>query len=254
MKPTNVVVVEPNQLFREGLRQILCRPPFAVVAAVGDAGEITQGFNEVVPDLVVWSSCSGGDVEAQMAWLRKQYSGPQRVRFVLLADGADVAWIRRVAVSGADAVLSQSISSEVLHRSLDLVMLGQQLFPAVLVHALAESAAAPQAELIPFPTSTGARATVLKLEQQRSVVLSEREKQILRCLVNGATNKAIARELFITETTVKAHVKGLLRKIRARNRTQAAIWAFNNTTRALEPVDQGAHRSLAGMPDRRTAS
>ena len=72
--------------------------------------------------------------------------------------------------------------------------------------------------------------------------------------MNGATNKAIARELFITETIVKAHVKGLLRKVRASNRTQAAIWAFNNTSRALEPVDQGVHRLSAGLPDRRTAS
>lgn len=58
--------------------------------------------------------------------------------------------------------------------------------------------------------------------------LSPREIQILTCLVTGGSNKAIAARIGITEATVKVHIKGLLRKIDVRNRTQAAIWALNN--------------------------
>jgi two-component system nitrate/nitrite response regulator NarL len=58
--------------------------------------------------------------------------------------------------------------------------------------------------------------------------LSDREIQILICLVDGSPNKVIARALGIAETTVKVHVKGLLRKVRASNRTQAAVWALNH--------------------------
>ncbi len=58
--------------------------------------------------------------------------------------------------------------------------------------------------------------------------LTEREVQILQCLVQGDSNKMIANRLGITEATVKVHMKGLLRKISATNRTQAAIWALNN--------------------------
>ena len=58
--------------------------------------------------------------------------------------------------------------------------------------------------------------------------LSKREREILRGLVSGWSNKVIARELAITEATVKVHMKALLRKIRITNRTQAAIWANNN--------------------------
>ena len=58
--------------------------------------------------------------------------------------------------------------------------------------------------------------------------LSPREKSILRCLVNGDSNKCIARKIDITEATVKVHVKAILRKIRVQNRTQAAIWGMNN--------------------------
>lgn len=233
MVPTSIALVEPSQLFREGVRQLLHKPPFLVVAAVRTAAGIFDGAEPIIPDLVIWGPGVGDAAEAQMAWVRERCPKPQRVRFVLLADAVDARWIRQMAAAGADAVLSQDISGEVMQRSLDLVMLGQQLFPATLALAPGEGMALSQAEVIAFPRP-GARI------EQRGVVLSARESQILRCLVDGASNKAIARELNITETTVKAHVKGLLRKVRASNRTQAAIWALNNNVLfpgAVGPVE-----------------
>jgi len=74
----------------------------------------------------------------------------------------------------------------------------------------------------------------------RAVKLSDREAEILQCLVNGASNKAIARDLKIAEATVKVHIRGLLRKMQLQNRTQAAIWALNNAqaikTSAVSPA------------------
>jgi two-component system, NarL family, nitrate/nitrite response regulator NarL len=58
--------------------------------------------------------------------------------------------------------------------------------------------------------------------------LSSRQKLILNCLIEGDSNKTIARKIHITEATVKVHLKAILRKIRVHNRTQAAIWAMNN--------------------------
>lgn len=60
--------------------------------------------------------------------------------------------------------------------------------------------------------------------------LSERERQILRALSDGSPNKVIARQCAITEATVKVHLKAILRKLRVANRTQAAIWAYQNTS------------------------
>lgn len=61
--------------------------------------------------------------------------------------------------------------------------------------------------------------------------LSKREKAILRLLTEGSSNKVIAWRLVITEATVKVHIKGLLRKLRMHNRTQAAMWATKNLPR-----------------------
>jgi two-component system, NarL family, nitrate/nitrite response regulator NarL len=61
--------------------------------------------------------------------------------------------------------------------------------------------------------------------------LSKREESILRLLMEGGSNKMIARRLVITEATVKVHIKAILRKLRLHNRTQAAMWAYNNLQR-----------------------
>jgi two-component system nitrate/nitrite response regulator NarL len=66
---------------------------------------------------------------------------------------------------------------------------------------------------------------------------SEREQDILRCLAAGHSNKCIARKLLITESTVKAHVRSILRKLGAENRTQAAIWATSAVSEAVGPMD-----------------
>ena len=58
--------------------------------------------------------------------------------------------------------------------------------------------------------------------------LTARESEILECLLGGDSNKSIARRLEITESTVKIHMKSLLRKINVQNRTQAAIWAMES--------------------------
>ena len=70
------------------------------------------------------------------------------------------------------------------------------------------------------------------------VNLSEREIEILRCLILGYANKVISRRLDISEATVKVHVKAILRKLRVSNRTQAAIWA----------VKRGLEAHLAAQP------
>ena len=69
-------------------------------------------------------------------------------------------------------------------------------------------------------------------------LLSPREKVILRCITEGASNKCIARKIDIAEATVKVHVKAILRKIRVQNRTQAAIWGINNGSH-IEPEVAG---------------
>src|SRR5262249_6905338 len=76
--------------------------------------------------------------------------------------------------------------------------------------------------------------------------LSARQQSILRCLVQGDSNKTIARKMAMAEATVKVHVKAILRKIRVHNRTQAAIWAISNGSLILAKDD--ASPALEELP------
>jgi two-component system nitrate/nitrite response regulator NarL len=69
--------------------------------------------------------------------------------------------------------------------------------------------------------------------------LSEREKNILHLLTEGASNKIIANRIDITEATVKVHIKSCLRKLRLHNRTQAAIWASRHLLTVEASNDRG---------------
>ncbi|MFL5129008.1 MAG: response regulator transcription factor [Microvirga sp.] len=110
-------------------------------------------------------------------------------------------------------------SREVLITSLELIMMGETILPGSLVRSMLNGMTSgagpdqdsPMAE--PLPIDPGMPN------------LSNREAEILRCLMRGEPNKVIAKKLAVTESTIKVHVKAILRKIGAANRTQAALWA-----------------------------
>ena len=143
--------------------------------------------------------------EADLRALREAFP---TARIVVLADDLSVDVLRAAMGGGADGFLIKNVSPEALIQSLQLVMLGEKVFPTNLAAMLLDMTA---------------------VSPQHSIRgLSPREQEILQALVTGASNKMIAIKLGITEATVKVHLKTLLRKIDVNNRTQAAIWAMNN--------------------------
>ncbi|HZD54084.1 MAG TPA: response regulator transcription factor, partial [Woeseiaceae bacterium] len=114
--------------------------------------------------------------------------------------------------SGADGVILSELSPEAFMQSLRLVSLGEKVLPAQLATLLMDRNLGNP--LVP--------------SEVREIGLSEREIDILKLLVGGHSNKAIAIRLDIAEATVKVHVKSVLHKIRVGNRTQAAVWALGH--------------------------
>jgi len=245
-----VLIIEPVRLVASGLKHLLLGSSYVVVEEVQARTVLSTLHDKPLPDLVLLGPGTAPFTESARNWVQRNRTEPRRSRFVVLADIADSSLVRRLASSGVDAVLSQDISSEVLRCSLDLVMMGQTLFPPPSPYPAWEQPLSVQAEPIPFPVIAGRSPASAKPKQEREVVLSQRESQVLRWLVDGASNKVIAREMQITETTVKAHIKGVLRKVRATNRTQAAIWALENKVRVLDTPDQPTVLARTGTTGR----
>jgi two-component system nitrate/nitrite response regulator NarL len=124
-------------------------------------------------------------------------------------------------VSGVNGCLFKNVDSDTIALCLNLVRLGERVFPSELVADLI----AKYGPLMKPGGSPGPRVSARTPHEAR---LSERECAILACLVHGASNKQIGLRFDLSESTVKVHIRNILRKIRASNRTQAAIWAMQH--------------------------
>jgi len=211
MQTFQIFLVDPSQLLREGLRKLLDDPSFAVT---GEAATVAEALTKITPDntpdlmLVDYSA----DDKQRLEEIKSLRQRMPKMRVVVLTDVLSSVSLAQCFDAGADGYLVKNISSAALKQSLRLVMIGEKVFPTNLASLLVNG----KVEARPAPVNDAGMAG-----------LSEREIQILQCLLNGYPNKVIAHHLDITESTVKVHLKGILRKIRATNRTQAAIWALN---------------------------
>jgi two-component system nitrate/nitrite response regulator NarL len=204
MTSSCTILIEPNHLFRQGLKHLLADTRFEVGAEFNTVDlALAAGGTAGTPDLVI----SGQPVkdEADLRAIREVFP---TTKIVVLAADLSVDVLRAAMGGGADGFLIKTVSPEALIQSLQLIMLGEKVFPTNLASMLLNMNA-----ISPPHSICG---------------LSPREQEILQALVTGASNKMIANRLGITEATVKVHLKTLLRKIDVNNRTQAAIWAMNN--------------------------
>ncbi|WP_210485150.1 LuxR C-terminal-related transcriptional regulator [Microvirga antarctica] len=209
------LLFEPNTLLREGLRRMLAETAYRLVATGSNLSEVSQlAVTDERPFLAIVDAVT--DHEAVLRQVEQLKLDHPAARAVVLVDRYDLKQLLAAFQAGADAYLIKTISVEVLLKSLDLVMLGETVFPSAAIELVGQGDVTPVAAVDHDVNEVSPRG------------LSVRETVILRCLMHGDSNKLIARKFDITEATVKVHVKAILRKIHAKNRTQAAIWAANN--------------------------
>ncbi len=212
MENVEILLIDANKLFREGLKRLLDNSSFSIAAEADALQEgIAKMESGVTCQVALVEFDAGNDDVSLLHQMREKF--PELKLVVLAATTRNIHHLARCFEAGADAYLLKNISPDALKQSLKLVLLGEKVFPTRLAALLVSGQVDTHK-----PTTASA-----DLEG-----LSEREVQILRCLLNGHPNKVIAKKLSITEATVKVHLKGVLKKINAANRTQAAIWALNN--------------------------
>lgn len=218
-----VALLGRNDLVREGLRHILSERQFNVVSSSEEPSKVSEALTrrgEVLCDeddtplivLIDQSSdaYSSEDIAGVCQW------GNSKVRTVFLAEKLDLDNMIESFRLGAHGYIIKNVGCECLLGSLHLVALGEKVLPSELVEKLGNLSTASA----PFMASSD--------DKPLDETLSARETEILRCLIIGLPNKLIARRLDLSEATVKVHVKGILRKLGVRNRTQAAIYALNH--------------------------
>jgi two-component system nitrate/nitrite response regulator NarL len=217
MNGNQILLIDPHQLSREGLKLLLASEAYDVVGATRSLDDASVAIEQGLrPDLVLLVLGHSGGSEHLTA-LHQIRAGFADCKFVIIVTEVSLSLLAQCVEAGVNACLLRDMSASILTQSLRLVMLGQQIFPA--------PTAAPRRDRTSHVSPDfGLGAKHSGLDR----ALSGREGEILCNLLRGHSNKTIARELNISEATVKVHLKALLRKLKARNRTQAAIWAMEN--------------------------
>jgi DNA-binding NarL/FixJ family response regulator len=196
-----IVVAEDHEFVRTRLERLFATTnDIEVVAAAEDGARAVELAAEHRPDVVLMdlSMPNLNGIEAT----RQIGEANEGVQVVVLTSFADRAEIEAALDAGAIGYLLKDASPEDVIRG-------------VRAAARGESPLAPKA----------ARALLQARARRPELQLSERELEVLRCVTNGLPNKLIARNLGISEKTVKAHLTRIFQQLGVTDRTQAALWA-----------------------------
>jgi DNA-binding NarL/FixJ family response regulator len=222
------ILVGKSILLREGLARILRSANFRILASVSCADDLpsTLQLQLELPQPLFLVVHTGDDFDAaveQIELFRDQYPDG---RIAIVADHYRLGELVSAFRAGANGYFVDVMTCDVFIKSIELVMMGEIIFPPAFLSFVLDLEGDHLGEAVPRDEKS--QAILVTNEDTLAPQLSTREKSILRCLIEGDSNKCIARKIDIAEATVKVHVKAILRKIRVQNRTQAAIWGMNN--------------------------
>jgi DNA-binding NarL/FixJ family response regulator len=227
----SIVLVGKSHLVREGLARILRASDFRIRASVSSADDLLQSKPQLHRPLFLIVR-TGKDFDATVEQIELFRDRHPDGRVAILADDYRLDELVSAFRAGANGYFVDVMTCDVFVRSLELVMMGETIFPPAFLSFILDPQA-PHGEA-PCDTASHDKGEVILVPTEDAIApqLSPRERSILRCLIEGDSNKCIARKIDIAEATVKVHVKAILRKIRVQNRTQAAIWGMNNVSLA----------------------
>lgn len=200
-----LVVVDDHALFRAGLINLLSEMPnFEVVGDAGDGASSLEEIAKVKPDVVLLDvnmpDMSGVEVVKKL----REYTD---VKILMLTISRNDKDLLGAISAGADGYLLKNAEPQELEKAIQLVYQGFSV-------------------LSPQVTKQLLQSVNLDMKDQPESELSSREMEVLDCLSRGHTTFQIAEELFISENTVKTHVRHILEKLDASNRAEAVSKAI----------------------------
>jgi DNA-binding NarL/FixJ family response regulator len=206
-----ILVADDQRLIREGIASLLdIQPDLTVIATASDGQEAVTRAVELTPDLILMDvrmpELSG--VDATTAILRQL----PNIRILMLTTFDDEEYVIDALRAGASGYLLKDLPAADLAQAIRLAHAGVHQFdPSVtgrLISALSN-------RTTPAASEVDSR-------------LTGREIEVLRLIAIGATNREIATRLVVSEGTVKNHVSSILSRLGLRDRTQAAIYAYDH--------------------------
>lgn len=206
-----VLLIDDHTLFRSGIKALLQRQAgFEVVGEAGDALEGIKRAKSLQPDVVLLDIHMPGMTGREAVRLIGEEAPNARV--IMLTVSEDAQDLIETLRAGAQGYLLKNIETDFLLNAIRRAMDGESVMSPQMTSKLMQSVR-HSATASPAPAAN---------EVDR---LSLREREILVALARGISNKEIARELDLAESTVKIHVQSILKKLNLSSRVQAAVYA-----------------------------
>src|SRR6202048_4437952 len=209
------VLIGKSVLIREGIARILRAANFRTTASVSCADEFPPGTLQP-HQLLFLIVHTGDDFDVGLEQIELLRDNHPSARITIVADHYRLDELVSAFRAGANGYFVDVMACDVFIKSIELVMMGETIFPPAFLPFVLDPEGAPLCEAAPHDENN--RAMLIRTKDTLAPQLSTREKSILRCLIEGNSNKFIARTINIAEATVKVHVKAILRKIRVQNR------------------------------------
>lgn len=243
-RPIRLLVVDDHNLFRRGLIALLGNDErFQIAGEAADATAAQVAAHKLRPDLILLDNHMPGVQGVDAIAGLKEVSPTSKVVMLTVSENEDdlAAGIR----AGADGYLLKTIDTAELCDLIQRAWEGDSVFSPQMLGKLvgllrqspAPAVAEPMPSTVPATSSASpamaspatsanhAQAAAEREAEEALRSLSPRELEILKLIARGDSNKLIARELDIAETTVKIHVQHILRKLNLGNRVHAAVFA-----------------------------
>jgi len=206
-----VLLVDDHNLFRSGVRALLARQ--VDIEVVGEAADGLDGVKQarqLKPDIVLLDLDMPGVTGRGV--LRTLLEELPQTRVLMLTVSEDAEDLLATLRAGAAGYLLKNIDTE-------------YFVDAIRRAAVGESVVSPE---MTGKLVAGLKGPVAGVSQADKDRLSVREREILAVLARGASNKEIAREFDLAESTIKIHVQNILRKLNLNSRVQAAVYAVEH--------------------------
>ena len=206
----NILLVDSNLVYRKGVLSILGDyPEFRVVGEASDSHEAEAKAGEIQPDIVIMDIFTGdGEGVEAITFLRQKFPG---VKMIILTLSSKEGDLLQALKAGARGYLFKNAAPVELIECIRLVASSDAIVsPSKAIGLFEQLGHTNNANI-----DGGNR-------------LSPREKEVVRLVAKGASNKEIAAHCYVSETTVKAHLRKILEKLHVRNRAEAVAQASTN--------------------------
>lgn len=212
MEPIKVLLVDDHALFRKGLYSVLAEDPSLVITGEAKNGlEAYQKALETKPDVILMD-INMPEMDGVVA-TKKILAQLPEIRIIMLTFEEDEEYLFEAVKSGARGYLLKDLEPDDLFGYIKVVMRGEAPVSKTMASKM----------LLELGNMSKAAASGPDIDTKG---LSIREKDVLKMVARGATNKEIASELHISENTVKNHMRNILEKLHMENRAKAAAYAI----------------------------